>query len=124
MCGINIMVSGNVLGYSDNRPMPTSYDMVDLYNRRAINTPMYGHNEVLATLERFKQNHSYEFTPLENDELDMSSTLNLPSMPSSQRTNVATRSVPSSTVTSGASEPIDADVASVMALLNDSAMQL
>lgn len=124
MCGINIMVSGNVLGYSDNRPMPTSYDMVDLYNRRAINTPMYGHNEVLATLERFKQNHSYEFTPLENDELDMSSTLNLPSMPSSQRTNVATRPVPSSTVTSGASEPIDADVASVMALLNDSAMQL
>lgn len=132
MSGLSIMHAGNVLGYSDNNPLPTnSMDVVDVYNKMAINSPIYGHNEVLATLDRFRQNHSYEYTPINdfNADLNESSPLSLALDEMGKSANLVKRSMPEFTAQKSFSTPqtatpvnteIDSDVAKVMSLLTDS----
>ena len=108
---IDMISAGNVIGYSDRDsslfPQKTT---VDDFNRMAVNTPEYGYNSILATLEKFKQQHSYEFSPLE--EIDSVA------MFGKKGESSAAQSVKAAPV-----ETPDKDVSSVMDMLKDSILK-
>ena len=118
----SMIVSGNVIGYSDhNENLYKERDVIGEFNRRAINAPGYGYNDILATIENFKRNHSYEFEPLtDNDRKELYST------PSGTTTALVTRGMgepAKAAVATTPSEPMDADVAQAMSLLKDCILQ-
>lgn len=121
----SMIVGGNVIGYSDhNNNLYKERDVIGEFNRRAINAPGYGYNDILATIEKFKQNHSYEFQPLtEQDykELDTTS-VSTPAGTLTKR-SISTPSGTSTSVSTAPSEPMDADVAQAMSLLKDCILQ-
>lgn len=121
----SMIVSGNVIGYSDhNRNLYNERDVIGEFNRRAINAPGYGYNDILATIERFKQNHGYEFQPLtETDKRELySSSVSTPAV--SLTTTVEKGPCGTSiTTTKNPAEPMDADVANAMAMLKDCILQ-
>lgn len=121
----SMIVGGNVIGYSDhNDNLYKERDVVGEFNRRAINAPGYGYNDILATIEKFKQNHSYEFQPLteqDYNELDTTSV----STPAGTltKTSISTPSGTNTSVSTAPPEPMDADVAQAMSLLKDCILQ-
>ncbi|MBR6892051.1 MAG: hypothetical protein IKN15_02160 [Bacteroidaceae bacterium] len=121
----SMIVGGNVIGYSDhNENLYKERDVIGEFNRRAINAPGYGYNDILATIEKFKQNHSYEFQPLteqDYNELDTTSV----STPAGTltKTSISTPSGTNTSVSTAPPEPMDADVAQAMSLLKDCILQ-
>ena len=121
----SMIVGGNVIGYSDhNDNLYKERDVVGEFNRRAINDPGYGYNDNLATIEKFKQNHSYEFQPLtEHDYKEIDTTsVSTPAGTLTKR-SVSTPSGTNTSVSTAPSEPMDADVAQAMSLLKDCILQ-
>lgn len=121
----SMIVGGNVIGYSDhNDNLYKERDVIGEFNRRAINAPGFGYNDILATIEKFKQNHGYEFEPMtEYDSKELFS--NTVSTPSGTTTTFVKKGLgePTTTVTAKSPEPMDADVANAMSLLNDCILQ-
>ena len=117
----SMIVGGNVIGYSDhNENLYKERDVIGEFNRRAINAPGFGYNDILATIEKFKQNHGYEFEPLtEYDRKELlSSTVSTPSGTTTTLVKEGTGE-PTTAVTAKSPEPMDADVAQAMNLLKD-----
>jgi len=128
MYSIGIIRAGNVLGYSDNNPLPTnSMDLVDIYNKMAINTPIAGRSELMATLDRFRSQHCNQYVPMsefDNDPNDGKNPLSLAMddalFKRSEPVNIIERAPLSA---SKSTEPMNPDVAEVMAKLADSIFQ-
>lgn len=121
----SMIVSGNVIGYSDhNDNLYKERDVIGEFNRRAINAPGYGYNDILATIERFKQNHSYEFEPLtERDRKEICSSS--VSTPTGSLSTIVEKGPCGTSVTTvkNPAEPMDSDVANAMAMLKDCILQ-
>lgn len=121
----SMIVGGNVIGYSDhNENLYNERDVIGEFNRRAINAPGYGYNDILATIEKFKQNHGYEFQPLtevDKKELYSSSV----STPAGSISTVVDKGPCGTSVTTvkNPAEPMDSDVANAMAMLKDCILQ-
>ena len=108
---IDMISAGNVIGYGDKDPaLYPQTNNVEEFNRRVVNIPEYGYNSILATIENFKQQHSYEFSPLE--EID--------SIAMFGKKGECGHHDPEPKVIEA---PSDKDVASVMDLLKDSILQ-
>jgi hypothetical protein len=121
----SMIVSGNVIGYSDhNENLYKERDVVGEFNRRAINSPGYGYNDILATIERFKQNHSYEFQPLTDEDVKALNEITI-SSPRGTVTATVTKGPMGTSVSSSTnpSSPMDTDVARAMSLLKDCILQ-
>lgn len=121
----SMIVGGNVIGYSDhNENLYKERDVIGEFNRRAINAPGYGYNDILATIEKFKQNHGYEFQPLtERDYKELNTTsVSTPEGTLTKR-SVSTPSGTRTSVSTTPPEPMDADVAHAMSLLKDCILQ-
>ena len=121
----NMIVGGNVIGYSDhNENLYKERDVIGEFNRRAINAPGYGYNDILATIEKFKQNHSYEFQPLtERDYKELDTTSVSTPEGTLTKSSLSTPSGTTTTVSTKPPEPMDADVAQAMSLLKDCILQ-
>lgn len=116
----SMIVGGNVIGYSDHdENLYKERDVVGEFNRHAINLPGYGYNEILATVERFKRNHGYEFQPM--SEYDLMSIGADAGFPQRIAINGSTQSPRSNVAT--VSSQMDADVAQAMSLLQDCILQ-
>ena len=121
----SMIVGGNVIGYSDhNENLYKERDVIGEFNRRAINAPGFGHNDILATIESFKRNHGYEFEPLTDYDRKELSTSSV-STPAGTTTTLVKRGTgePTKEVTVKSPEPMDADVANAMSLLKDCILQ-
>ena len=84
----------------------------------------FGYNDILATIEKFKQNHGYEFEPLTDYDRKELSTSSV-STPAGTTTTLVKRGTgePTKAVTVKSPEPMDADVAQAMSLLKDCILQ-
>jgi len=121
----SMIVGGNVIGYSDhNENLYKERDVIGEFNRRAINAPGYGYNDILATIEKFKQNHSYEFQPLtERDYKELDTTSVSTPEGTLTKSSLSTPSGTTTTLSTKPTEPMDADVAQAMSLLKDCILQ-
>lgn len=121
----SMIVGGNVIGYSDhNDNLYKERDVIGEFNRRAINAPGYGYNDILATIEKFKQNHSYEFQPLtEQDYKELDTTSVSTPEGTLTKSGLSTPSGTTTTLSTKPPEPMDADVAQAMSLLKDCILQ-